>query len=75
MGFEVSGTGLRTDPKKIDPGTGEQYAVNQENGQVKPTHMEELKGVIPGTTEVTQFCKIKFKNPSEDSTDFERGKP
>ena len=28
-------------PIWIDPGTGEQYAVNQENGQVEPTHMKE----------------------------------
>ena len=48
-------------PVWIDQGTGEQYAVNQENGQVEPTHMEERKGVIPGTTDGHNFAKMQSK--------------
>ena len=48
-------------PVWTDPGTGEQYAMNQDNRQVEPNCMEERKGTILGSGQVQNFVKMQSK--------------
>ena len=48
-------------PVWVDPGSGKQYAVNQENGHVEPTHMDERKGTILETKVEQNIMKMQSR--------------